>query len=340
MRPYFFSAQQFYTYGNLVKPELRIEIGNMYKFSCKSLLEYVYNHEINESTFSELTEKYEHFDYKKTKLQVVEIAVNEGTNKSFITSVLTELVQNSVDAIRSTGSLNKDIDITITDNAISVRDYVGFDDIINILIPFLSSKNPNDPNVTGEMGTGFFNVYRQPWTRFVVIVTVKNGKKKTVKATPLHENGIVYDIEYKVTIENTDFNKNNMTEISIFLNRDNTILAQTITDATVFTHSYLSFIRSANIKLNGSPVNTTYEICYPEQGVTDPKYFNIGQVMTVESKTVCSYILTNDIPFMPLEDFISSLNSELLSTLFDKYGRNSIIINLNKSVYKPTQAKK
>lgn len=333
------SVEQFYTYQNVARQKIFVEISGVYKFSCKSLIEYVYNNELTESYLSDLNETYKDFDYKKTKLQIVEISVNEGTNKSFITSVLTELVQNSVDAIRSSSnpSVNKDIDITIADNAISVRDYIGFDDIINILIPFLSSKNPNDPNVTGEMGTGFFNVYRRPWTKFVVITSIKNGKKKTVKATPLHENNIVYDIEYFVNIENT--NENNMTEISIFLNRDNALLAQTVTDATVFTHSYLSFIRSANVKLNGLSVNTTSEICYPESNITEQKYSEIGQVLIVDNKTVSSYILTNDIPFIPLDDFISYFNSDMLTNLYDRFGRNSIIINLNKNIYKPTQAR-
>jgi hypothetical protein len=76
-----------------------IEIGNMYKFSCKSLIKYVYNNDLNENTFQELTDSYHLFNHKDVKLQLVEISVNEGTNKCFINSILTELIQNSVDAL-------------------------------------------------------------------------------------------------------------------------------------------------------------------------------------------------------------------------------------------------
>jgi hypothetical protein len=179
-------------------------------------------------------------------------------NKCFINSILTELIQNSVDAIRSESESSKYIDIRISNDVISITDYIGFDDIINILIPFLSSKNPNDPNVTGEMGTGFFNVYRKPWTRFVLIESVFNSIKKTIRATPLHENNIVYDIEYEVMIQELD--EQNSTTISIFLEKDISTLSQIITDAFIFVNSYLSFIKSAIIRLNGSIVKKNYTI--------------------------------------------------------------------------------
>ena len=189
------------------------------------------------------------------------------------------------------------------------------------------------------MGTGFFNVYRQPWTNFVVIETIKNGKKKTVKATPLSNNNVVYDIEYKINIEDT--NDSNMTRISIFLNKTHELLSQMITDASVFTYSYLSFIRSAIVRLNGSPVNANYNVIYPE---TDPKISNsvlkqIGEIITIDSKTTISYVLTNDIPFMSLEDFVQSLNNPIITNLIKNHGRNSIIVNINKNIYKPTQAR-
>ena len=333
------AVDQFYTYSNSPMIPREIEIGNMYKFSCKSLIQYVYNQDLNDNTFQELTDSYPTFNPKNTKLQVVEIAVNEGTNKSFINSVLTEIIQNSVDAIRSTPESSKYIDINITNNIISVTDYVGFDDIINILIPFLSSKNPNDPNVTGEMGTGFFNVYRQPWTRFIVIESIYNGVKKTVKATPLSNENVVYDIEYKIIIERTELP--NSTTISIFLEKSNTLLSQMITDAFIFTNSYLSFIKSAIIRLNGSIVKKNYTVCYPENDPRIPtQQFNqIGDIMTIEDPTTLSYVLTNDIPFMPLMEFISSFNNPLITNMVNKFGRNSIVINLNKNIYKPTQAR-
>ena len=331
-------AEQYQTYSSLKSVVNRIELNSKYKFSCKSLLEYIYNNEINDFTFDNLHELYPKFNRGNFKLQVVEIAVNEGTTKTFINSVLTELVQNSVDAVRSNDDeTEKFVDITIGENSISVTDYIGFSDILNILIPFLSSKNPNDPNVTGEMGTGFFNVYRQPWTRFIVIETCKNGKKYTVKATPLHENNVVYDIEYNISIETGNYR--NGTSITLFLNKENNLIPQVITDAYIFTYSYLSFIKSAYIRLNGSLITSNYELCFPGDLKYTDEYRSIGEIKVLDSPTTESYILTNDIPFMSLENFIKSLDTPILNMMVKNFGRSSIIINLNKNVYKPTQAR-
>lgn len=326
----YLAAEQFYNYNNIGKIKTRdIEIGNMYKFSCKSLIHYVYNSNINDNTYQELTDSYPSFNYKDTKLQIVEIAVNEGTDKSFINSVLTETVQNSVDAIRSTPNSSKYIDISISDNIISITDYVGFEDVINILIPFLSSKNPNDPNNTGENGTGLFNVYRQPFTRFVVIEVIFNGKKTTIKATPLSNNNIVYDIEYKISIERV--NTENSTSISIFLNKKNELLSQMITDAFIFINSYLSFIKSAVIRLNKTVIKKNFSTIYSDD--------KIGEIMILDEPTTISYILTNDIPFMSLIDFMDSIENKEIYNMIKDFGGNSIIINLKKNVYRPTQAR-
>ena len=143
-----------------------------YNFTAKSLLAYIYEHEIdvNNQVTDDLLEnlvdyKNNVFEYSNVKLQIGEIAVNAGTTKSFIRAVLTELIQNSIDAIRSTSNENKKIDVYIHSNIVEIIDYVGMKNFISLLIPFLSSKNVDDPNVTGEMGTGFFNVFRQPYVK-------------------------------------------------------------------------------------------------------------------------------------------------------------------------------
>jgi len=143
-----------------------------YTFSAKSLIQYLSSFEIDLSApdfnvselFAGAAAHYSRWDISESKLQIVEIAVNDGTTKEFMSAVMTELIQNSIDASRSTtwtDSRHRKIDIEIGADGVAVRDYVGMtpNQLIPLMIPFLSSKNFNDSNVTGEMGTGFFNVY-------------------------------------------------------------------------------------------------------------------------------------------------------------------------------------
>lgn len=234
----YLSVDEFY---NNLNNENLLEIPKIdskHVFSCKSLLSYLYSFDDDFSEplrfFKSISENYKTYDIEKTKLQIVEIAVNEGTTKNFIQAVITELYQNSVDAIKSSGEKNKDIYIETANNGIRIMDFVGIKDLknlITLLIPFLSSKDPNSPDTVGEMGTGFFNVYRQPYVKNVYILT--NGIK--IKCTPLHEDNVVYDILYE--IEMFEF-PGNYTEITLILN-DN--MPEIINDANVFVNTNLGF---------------------------------------------------------------------------------------------------
>ena len=181
-------------------------------FTCKDLLQYVYKNEIdNDFKFTDIE------SHNDIQLQIVEIACNEGTTKPFSDAVMTELLNNSIDAIKSK-SLDKvsTISVQTYPNAIVIEDTIGIENhkyMISLLIPFLSSKDPNDINVTGEMGTGFFNVYRQPYTKFVLI-EVGN---LIINATPLFANGIVVDIRYNLTMRSDQFNG---MKVSIVFNKN------------------------------------------------------------------------------------------------------------------------
>src|SRR5690606_32822194 len=79
-------------------------------FKVSSLISYLFEHDINQNITTD-----ELLNIAKTKRndnQLVEIAVNDGTSKGFIEAVLTELVQNSVDAIRTYKPTSKYINIT------------------------------------------------------------------------------------------------------------------------------------------------------------------------------------------------------------------------------------
>lgn len=326
--PLTISLENYFRYTNTKLTEVSYEINQGYRFSAKSLIKYIFtNTTLN---VPDISEQYKTFTDDETKVQIVEIAVNEGTTKPFIQSVLTELIQNSIDAIRGSGAQNRNVDISISESIISVKDYVGFSNIETIMIPFYSSKDPNDPNVTGEMGTGFFNVYRQPWTKFVIIRTVVDGTCYFVKATPLVRDNIVYDIEYNMQV--SKITEENSTVISIVLKKNIELLARTITDAFIFTGSYLSIIRCANLRLNEKPITSNYQNCYSDEYV---------DVYTINDRNVVSFVLTNDIPFCNLEVFIKDFQSsdDEMVKLVSSFCLNSIVVNVKKGAYVPSQAR-
>lgn len=295
-------------------------------FSCKSLIKDIFTQEGSDIMFEKSTETYKTFNPKSMNMQIVEIAVNDGTNKSFVPSILTELIQNSIDAIRTSGSNNR-IDISVGGDFVSIRDSVGIDDISQILVPFLSTKDPNDPRVTGEMGTGFFNVYRQPYVKCVKLESLVNEINIEVLCIPKVENGFVTDIVYHLRqLENTT---QPYTNITIVFNNDVNILSSVIIEAQLFSRVYLSFVNVVEIYLNGKHCTIESKPVYEQVG--------IGEFRVAKSRTAISFILTNGIPFSPLQD-VDLVPEDLISTLA-AFGSNSIVINLSKNVYSPTQSR-
>lgn len=235
-----------------------------YKFSCKCLLNYVYNNNIKtkkiKKFFKKVHKSYKTYTPENTKLQIVEIAVNEGTVKPFVQALFTELIQNSIDAINTTTSGTK-ISIKISNDGFSVFDDVGISDLeilLSLLIPFLSSKNPNDPNITGEMGTGFFNVYRQPYVEEVFIQT----NDIFIKCIPIIQNDKVIDIEYQMRILKTFEKKGTL--ISIKLRKFN---PEIINDANIFINTKYGFTNFLQQKsLNLESVKKELELIKNSEG--------------------------------------------------------------------------
>lgn len=143
----------------------------------------------------------------KKELQVIDIAINFGTSKEIIPSILTELIQNSKDAIVKQKNKKMEINIKIisegNNTRIIVEDPVGIEEsnILVLLIPFISSKaiKQTEEPMVGINGTGFFNLYRQPICKEVYINTkcIDTGKSYGIKATPLVEKNYVNDVLYE-----------------------------------------------------------------------------------------------------------------------------------------------
>lgn len=138
------------------------------------------------------------------KLQIFSIAVNEATTKPFEEAVVTETFQNSVDAIRATKKPGK-IDFIASfdpskENRVfySIYDPVGMteEQFFHLGIPFLSSKTPSELQ-TGEMGTGFFNVYRRS-TEVRIETSINPGEALLSIDTPIRSDGRVQDLHRKL----------------------------------------------------------------------------------------------------------------------------------------------
>ena len=290
-------------------------------FTCKSLINYVFNNKITKNYMDLI-----HNDFiKSSKLQIVEIAVNSGTTKDFTSSILTELFQNSLDAIRSSNTLNTKIEFTITGNTLTIKDYVGFNNYLYILIPFLSSKNPNDDNFTGEMGTGFFNLYRQPYSKKVYIKSCFENICTEIMGTPLLNNSNkVIDIQYDINKYN--LGEPNFTEITIFFN-ENENLVNNIVDISLFIKNYMGILD--NIYLNGEKIEKNRDLIY--------KIENIGEVYFGYNTNQNSIVLTNGVPFMKLEEFCINF-PDVYPDFIINCGLH-IIINFYKNIYTPTQSR-
>ena len=176
-------------------------------FTENKLIDYVTKYDLPSSLHKVFKNVQRYKPPAKLKLQIAEIAINEGSTKGFINSIMTETVQNSLDAIHLSNPSNKTIDIRVTSidkNLLySITDYVGLPDsaIIPLMIPFLSTKTPS-AIITGEMGSGFFNIYRK--TKVVVIRSVRDKRLITIRDYPLRDKeGRTIDIRRNVKISKT-----------------------------------------------------------------------------------------------------------------------------------------
>jgi hypothetical protein len=124
----------------------------VYQFKESELITHVLKENVtDESFFQNISQS-----HSDLEVQITEIAINEGSTKSFIHATLTETIQNSLDAIREVKSLN-DISGSFNDSIslflkqsethliYQITDYVGvpFEGIVSMMIPFLSSKTPS-----------------------------------------------------------------------------------------------------------------------------------------------------------------------------------------------------
>ena len=85
-----------------------------YTLKTSQLISYLFKHEVDKKDPFQTFKKASTYKETPSKLQITEIAINEGTTKDFVSATQTELTQNSVDAIRSSEATNKTININFS----------------------------------------------------------------------------------------------------------------------------------------------------------------------------------------------------------------------------------
>lgn len=270
-----------------------------------------------------------------TPLQIIEIATNEGTTKPFIEATLTELTQNSIDAMRE-ANIKKDISVKVAEIVgmnklvMTITDYVGMskEAFLYVGIPFLSTKTPSEL-VTGEMGSGFFNVYRE--SSEVEIESHKDGTIRRWKDTPVRDDrGRVIDIVKEVSIE-ADPDKDNVTYIRIHISYKSN-------DDKVNKVSAIQYTVNKVLALANLPGNLLYQssipVNIPKIHITDVGKFQV--YITDNRKYIHeSYLLTKGVPFAPLTPYISQYVSRTIKDVIEQ----SLVVNIVHGGYTPVQTR-
>lgn len=238
-------------------------------------------------------------------IQAILIAANFGTTKPVVESMFTELFQNSCDAMMSSdlSPEEKNILIHVNRRQFHFLDPVGipFAKLMTLLLPFYSEKT-RDKNVSGEMGTGFFNLFRLNILREVKIATkFKSETGVTITATPMrNDEGFVYNVQ--VLFETLPEKADAGTEVIGYFNT-------TCDRVNLLTQMYLHCRQNFHfapfpVRLNGTVINQDI----------GQEVFSVKNVLSVRGFTtglhaIPSIITINNVPFGLLRDYWSALTN-------------------------------
>jgi len=296
-------------------PELVQPSEKAYRFSLTGLLRYVFQNPIDPDRFLSYLPLIPNYE-TGTDLQVLEIAINEGTTKPPIQAAVTETYQNSLDAIRMAGTGNISIKINRSENMVRYRIYdpVGISEtgLLSLSIPFLSTKTPSEL-ITGEMGSGFFNVYRR-----AVRVVIQTGRVFFID-TPLEKNGRIVDINREAFL--FDEPKIEGTLIDIYWNFEH--LAEDLTELTSYLRTVIPL--SGPYTLNDQVISIQKELLLQLGPFT----------MYVTNEAMPSYILTKDVPFNELVPYFQ----HLLPVYIQESLLTGLIMNISHGGYTPVQSR-
>lgn len=276
--------------------------------------------------------------------QMIEIVVNEGTTKDVVTAQLTETLQNSLDAIRQSAIFNQTVEVNIHTHErqmfLSVHDYVGIDvdGLIAMSIPFYSNKSISQA-LAGEMGTGFFNVYRSD---AVLIKTSRNGHFFHIVDTPVRDpvTNRVLDVRREMFYERDPYSPNGttITVMSSYQDAHELLLAQS--GAKEFVSQVLSLIRfpdasNGQIQLNGRRVTKMLTIV---------KQNELFEMYRATEDIFNSYVLTKGVPFQSLVhlmQYLDSADTEMkgVEDYAKEFLSHGYVLNIRAGAYTPVQTR-
>jgi hypothetical protein len=311
-------------------PTLVIPSGEVYEFPLSQLIQQVFQGDVTDDFYT-LIKRLPNTP-GVLPIQILEIAINEGTTKPPLEAMIIETVQNALDALRSTGvvtGVGVKIETGVGDkgnNMLTYRisDPVGIPNagLLSLSIPFLSTKTAGQVSA-GEMGSGFFNVYRR--AKKVNIVTVRDGVKTTILDTPKRQLDRIIDVDRMVAV-NTSTEPNG-TVITIYIDS-----SEPVEDATSILALCQTAVAAAagpfGFTLNGIPVELKRTLFY----TTD--YIDAY----VTESPIESYVLTKGVPFGSLAEVGETLGYESMVNKLLVHVSTHLIINLKRG-FTPTQSR-
>jgi len=322
-------------------------------FTVNDLMMFAYTNENLKSASDLMTPKglqeldsfAKNTNHGKCDIQAVLIAANFGTTKSIIVSILTELFQNSFDAMLGLAAKDQKVSISVDPGEFHFEDPVGipFAKIMTLLLPFYSEKRM-DANASGEMGTGFFNLFRQGVLREVKIATkFKSESGVLITAAPLVAgDGFVTNVQ--VRFETLPAKTPCGTEICGYFNtqNDRVRLVTELFLTSVQNFCFAPFPVFLNDKqVNREVAKTIYKV---------PDVLTVSGFVTGEH-AIPSLITINNVPFGPLRDHWNALISRTQNhigtktmavsshRLLQMASQTNLCVNISKNQLQPVQSR-
>lgn len=320
-----------------------------FKFRENQLIAYVLKHDVDGkvdtplSVFGGVAQYAAAGVRERFDLQITEIAVNEGSTKTFVNAVLTETIQNSVDAIRTSGGsggsgsaaprVREEIHIFLKETesvlVYQITDFVGIplNGLLSLMIPFLSSKKAS-AEVTGEMGSGFFNTYRE--SSQVVVHTTRNRQSVLVIDEPVRDPATRRTIDIRKQVYVFPEGRDNQTDIYVVLPKQKNSIENSLllSNFLYYIHNVFSLIPVRGLLFNGKSIKTSTVPLF------ETAQFNS---LYIENPAVESYLFTKNVPFLPLKEFVE--RSNLLPSFLQESVGKHLVVNIKHGVFTPVQTR-
>lgn len=230
------------------------------------------------------------------------VAINEGTTREPMAAAIIELFQNAMDATRSAlvpdhrglvhvdiGTRPQAIEITVSNPG-----SMSAENLLALSIPFLSTKDPSSASASaGEMGSGFFTVYRPP----IAGVRIASGGV-LIEDTPVYapDNKRVVDVERRWCTRDTD---DGWTRIALVIPRDQEMFVVPPAKALV---TQQLMVLCPKMHLNGKLLREDPILGLdPVLVAGDASIARLYVVLSNGGHVLPSHVYTREVPLRPVE---------------------------------------